>query len=336
MMNKPFVHLHVHTEYSLLDGANRCEELAITTKKMGMNSVAITDHGVMYGCYEFYSKCKVIGVNPILGCEVYVEPNGHTCRDSKNQYHLILLAENEEGYHNLTRLVSIGSTEGFYYKPRIDHDLLAKYGKGIIASSACLGGEIPTFIMQGDIVGATARAEMYRDILGKDNFFLEILWVHNEEELKSDTTKPTGLWQRADFNSPNSRFGLCIVNTDETESLFEKAFKYQPAYFPVGLYIDILRNEQNLNLPWTFRLPFKGQKKNDTEPTEHKNGLRNLTKVEFGIKNYNEKDEFINQFEGQEKIKFTFSETNNLTLTFDSNKNGLTREIDELNLKIKY
>ena len=173
-MNKPFVHLHVHTEYSILDGANRCEELAITTKKMGMNSVAITDHGVMYGCYEFYSKCKVIGVNPILGCEVYVEPNGHTCRDSKNQYHLILLAENEEGYHNLTRLVSIGSTEGFYYKPRIDHDLLAKYGKGIIASSACLGGEIPTFIMQGDIVGATARAEMYRDILGKDNFFLEI------------------------------------------------------------------------------------------------------------------------------------------------------------------
>jgi hypothetical protein len=169
-----------------------------------------------------------------------------------------------------------------------------------------------------------------------DNFFLEILWVHNEEELKSDTTKPTGLWQRADLNSTNSSFGLCIVNTDETESLFEKAFKYQPAYFPVGLSIDILRNEQNLNLPWTFRLPFKGQKKNETEPTEHKNGLRNLTKVEFGIKSYNENDEFIKQFVRQDKIKFTFSETNDLTLTFDNNKNSKTTKIDELNLKIKY
>ena len=169
-----------------------------------------------------------------------------------------------------------------------------------------------------------------------DNFFLEILWVHNEEELKSDITKPTGLWQRADFNSINSPFGLCIVNTDETESLFEKAFKYQPAYFPVGFCIDILRNEQNLNLPWTFRLPFKGQKKNETEPTVHKNGLRNLTKVEFGIKNYNEKDEFINQFVGQEMIKFTFSEINNITLTFDNNKNGQIKHIEELYLKIKY
>lgn len=173
-MNKPFVHLHVHTEYSLLDGANRCKDLAQATKKMGMNAVAITDHGVMYGCYEFYTKCKEAGVKPIIGCEVYVEPNGHNCRDSKNMYHLILLAESDEGYHNLCRIMSIASTDGFYYKPRIDHDLLAKYHKGIIASSACLGGEIPNLIMQGDIPGATARAEMYRDILGKDNFFLEV------------------------------------------------------------------------------------------------------------------------------------------------------------------
>ncbi|MCP9765633.1 VOC family protein [Lacihabitans soyangensis] len=170
-----------------------------------------------------------------------------------------------------------------------------------------------------------------------DNFFLEILWVHNEEELRSELTKQTGLWQRADYKLTNfSPFGLCIVNTDETESLFEKAFKYQPAYFPSGLSIDVLTNEQNISLPWTFRLPFKGQKKNETEPTDHKNGLRNLTKVEFGIKNYNEKDEFIKQFVGQEKIKFTSSETNNLTLTFDNNKNAQTKKIDELNLRIKY
>ncbi len=168
------------------------------------------------------------------------------------------------------------------------------------------------------------------------NFFLEILWVHNEEELKSEITKPTGLWRRAAPNSTTSPFGLCIVNTDETERLFEKAMKYQPSYFPVGLRIDVLSNEQNLNLPWTFRLPFKGHKKNETEPTEHKNGIRRLTKVEFGIKSYDLNDEFVQQFVGHNKIKFRFSETNYLTLTFDRNKNSKTKEIDELCLKIKY
>ena len=174
MDNKPFVHLHVHSEYSLLDGANRCCDLASTAKEMGMNSVALTDHGVMYGCYEFYTKCRAADVKPVLGCEVYVEPNGYTCRDSKSSYHLILLAENQEGYHNLVRLVSTASTDGFYYKPRIDHELLAKYSKGLIGASACLGGEIPNMIIEGDIEGATSRAELYRDILGKDNFYLEI------------------------------------------------------------------------------------------------------------------------------------------------------------------
>ena len=164
----------MHTEYSLLDGANRCSELAKATKNMGMNAVAITDHGVMYGCYEFYTKCKDEGVKPILGCEVYVDPNGHRCREGKNQYHLILLAENDEGYHNLIKLVSTASTDGFYYKPRIDHELLAKYGRGIIASSACLGGEIPNFIIKGDTKSAEERAIKYRDILGDGNFFLEL------------------------------------------------------------------------------------------------------------------------------------------------------------------
>ncbi len=174
MGNKPFVHLHVHSEYSLLDGANRCKDLASAAKEMGMNSVAITDHGVMYGCYEFYTECKNADVKPILGCEVYVEPNGYTCRDSKNSYHLILLAENQEGYQNLVRLVSAASTDGFYYKPRIDHDLLAKHSKGLIASSACLGGEIPNMIIRGDFDGAAARAELYRDIMGDGNFYLEL------------------------------------------------------------------------------------------------------------------------------------------------------------------
>ena len=172
MSDKPFVHLHVHTEYSLLDGANKCSALAAAAQEMGMDSVAITDHGVMFGCVEFYNACNAAGVKPILGCEVYVDPNGHTCREGKGQNHLILLAENEEGYYNLTKLVSIANTDGFYYKPRIDHDLLARYSKGLICSSACLGGEIPQLIMSGDIEGAERRAGMYSDIMGKGNFFL--------------------------------------------------------------------------------------------------------------------------------------------------------------------
>ena len=174
IMDKPFVHLHVHSEYSLLDGANKCGDLAATTKNMGMDSVALTDHGVMYGCYEFYTQCKSSGVKPIIGCEVYVEPNGYMCREGKNLFHLILLAEDDIGYHNLVKIVSVANTDGFYYKPRIDHELLAKYSKGIIASSACLGGEIPNFIIKNDIDGAIKRAEKYRDILGDGNFYLEI------------------------------------------------------------------------------------------------------------------------------------------------------------------
>lgn len=174
MIERPFVHLHVHSEYSLLDGANKCGDLAVAAKNMGMDSIALTDHGVMYGCVEFYGKCTSEGVKPILGCEVYVDPNGHTCREEKNQYHLILLAETDEGYHNLMKLVSIAGTEGFYYKPRIDHELLSKYSGGIIGTSACLGGEIPSLLLRGDRDAAASRAALYRDILGPENFFLEI------------------------------------------------------------------------------------------------------------------------------------------------------------------
>ena len=201
-------------------------------------------------------------------------------------------------------------------------------------------GKIADELVQFGLTEGSSRVHVGQGTINRkfyfDNFFLEILWVHNEEELKSDITKPTGLWQRADFNSTNSPFGLCIVNTDETESLFENAYKYQPTYFPAGMNIDILKNEQNLNLPWTFRLPFKGQKKNETEPTVHKCGLLNLTSVEFGISNFDETDDFVQQLFGQEKIKLTRSSTNYLTLSFDNNKNGLTKEFEKLNLKIKY
>lgn len=170
-----FVHLHLHTEYSLLDGAIRCKDVAEKAAQWGMPAVAISDHGVMYGAVEFYQACKDAGVNPVIGCEIYVAPGGINDKSKDNPIcHLLLLAENDEGYHNLVKLVSIANTDGFYYKPRVDHALLSRYGKGIIASSACLAGEIPKLIVQGDKNGALDRAVMYRDIFGKDNFFLEI------------------------------------------------------------------------------------------------------------------------------------------------------------------
>ena len=173
-VEKNFVHLHVHTEYSLLDGAIRCSQLASRCREWGMPAVAMTDHGVMYGAVEFYQQCKAAGVKPIIGCEMYVSPDGIDSRQKKN-HHLLLLAENDEGYHNLIKLVSIANTRGFYSKPRVDHQLLAQYSKGIIASSACLAGEIPALLLEGKEQEALARAEMYRDIFGPENFFLEIM-----------------------------------------------------------------------------------------------------------------------------------------------------------------
>ncbi len=176
-MSRQFVHLHVHTEYSLLDGAIRCGQLAAKAAEFGMPAVAMTDHGAMYGAVEFYDECLSAGVKPIIGCEVYVDPEGHTTRDKKNKiYHLLLLAENDEGYHNLVKLTSIANTDGFYGKPRIDHSLLSKYKSGLIACSACVAGEIPSLIAEGREREALDRAALYRDIMGRENFFLEVMY----------------------------------------------------------------------------------------------------------------------------------------------------------------
>ena len=175
-MTRPFVHLHVHTEYSLLDGAIRTKQLAAKVAGWGVPAVAMTDHGVMYGAVEFYENCRDAGVKPILGCEIYVDPDGHTSREKKGRNnHLILLASDDEGYHNLMKLVSIANTDGFYYKPRIDHDLLAAHSKGLIASSACLAGEIPQLILQEKEEEAAKLALLYQDIMGRGNFYLEIM-----------------------------------------------------------------------------------------------------------------------------------------------------------------
>lgn len=171
-----FVHLHLHTEFSLLDGSSRIKELVKHVKELGMTACAITDHGVMYGVIDFYNECKKEGIKPIIGCEVYVAPESRfkKSKTGERYNHLILLAENNTGYKNLMKLVSGGFTEGFYYKPRIDYELLEKYHEGIIASSACLAGIIPTKLLNNDYEGAKKESERLRDIFGKDNFFLEL------------------------------------------------------------------------------------------------------------------------------------------------------------------
>lgn len=174
-----FAHLHVHTEYSLLDGSNKIKECVARVKELGMNSVAITDHGVMYGVIDFYRAAKAAGIKPVLGCEVYVAPGSRFDKEAVGSgddryYHLVLLAENDIGYHNLMKIVSRGFTEGYYYKPRVDIEVLQEFHEGIIALSACLAGEVQKNILRGMYEEGKAAALRYQDIFGKGNFFLEL------------------------------------------------------------------------------------------------------------------------------------------------------------------
>ena len=173
-----FVHLHVHTEYSLLDGSNKIKEYVARVKELGMNSAAITDHGVMYGVIDFYREARAQGIKPILGCEVYVAPGSRFDKEAAGgedrYYHLVLLAENNQGYQNLMKIVSTGFVEGFYYKPRVDKEVLRKYHEGIICTSACLAGEVQKYIQRGMYEEACRSAKEYEEIFGKGNFFLEL------------------------------------------------------------------------------------------------------------------------------------------------------------------
>ncbi len=173
-----FAHLHTHTEYSLLDGSNKIKDYVAKVKSLGMTSCAITDHGVMYGVIDFYKECRANDINPVLGCEVYVAPDSRFDREISHgddkYYHLILLAENNTGYQNLIKIVSIGFVDGFYYRPRVDFETLEKYHEGLICLSACLAGEIPRLLDRGLYDEAKAVALRYRDTFGKDNYFLEM------------------------------------------------------------------------------------------------------------------------------------------------------------------
>ena len=197
-----FTHLHVHTEYSLLDGSSKIKELVHQTKELGMDSIAITDHGAMYGVIDFYKAAKAEGIKPIIGCEIYVTTGSRfqkEARQGENRYyHLVLLAENDTGYHKLIKIVSRGFTEGFYYKPRVDYEVLERYHEGIIALSACLAGEVASYICEDDYDKAKAAALRMQDIFGEGNFFLEMQDHGISEQTKVNTAllkmaKETGI-----------------------------------------------------------------------------------------------------------------------------------------------
>ena len=209
-MSADFVHLHVHTEYSILDGLGNVKKLLNRCKELEMDACAMTDHGNLFGAVEFYKAAKSSGVKPIIGCELYVAPGD--CRDrSPNDtgpkyHHLLLLCENEAGYHNLCRLSSQGYLEGFYYKPRVDKELLRKHSEGLIASSACLGGEIPKAILNGKPEVARAAIEEYIDIFGKDNFLIELMDHDIPEE---DQVNPV-------LASLAEEYGLMLIATNDS------------------------------------------------------------------------------------------------------------------------
>src|SRR5437016_12230628 len=180
MQDQDFVHLHLHTDYSLLDGAIQIKPLSERLENLGMKACAMTDHGNMYGAISFYNTMKARGIKPIIGCETYIAPGsrrdraGRAAPGEKANFHLILLAQDLEGYRNLTRLTSKAYTEGFYYKPRIDKELLAQHSKGLIALSSCLSGMPSAALAREDFAGATSAAHEFEEIMGKGNYFLEI------------------------------------------------------------------------------------------------------------------------------------------------------------------
>ena len=211
-----FAHLHVHTEYSLLDGSNKIKEYVSQVKALGMDSAAITDHGVMYGVIDFYRACKSEGIRPVLGCEVYVAPGSRFYREKNagddRYYHLILLAENNTGYSNLMKIVSRSFTEGYYYKPRVDLDLLREFHEGIICTSACLAGEVARNIVRGNMAEAEQAALRYRDIFGEENFFLEL----QDHGYKDQQTVNAALLNM------HEKYGIPLVATNDVHYTYKE------------------------------------------------------------------------------------------------------------------
>ena len=211
-MDRPnFVHLHLHTDYSLLDGACEVGELTAEAARRGMPAVAVTDHGNLFAAANFYHEATTRGVKPIIGCEVYVAPGSHKTRgaEAERSNHLVLLCETDEGYRNLIKLVSTGFLEGFYYKPRIDHDLLARHSKGLIALSACLRGEVTEAVSEKKLDKARESAYRLQEIFGKGNFFLEV----QDQGMEIET------WVNRDLVQLSRETGIPLVATNDTHYL---------------------------------------------------------------------------------------------------------------------
>ncbi|MBR1673352.1 MAG: DNA polymerase III subunit alpha [Eubacterium sp.] len=214
-----FTHLHVHTGYSLLDGSARIPELVKRAKELGMDSLAITDHGVMYGAIDFYKECKKQGIKPIIGCEVYVAPNSRFDRETGSEderyYHLILLAETNQGYSNLSKIVTRGFTEGYYYKPRVDKEVLREFHEGIICTSACLQGEVAFYLRKGFYDKAREAALSYVEIFGRDNFFLEL----QDHDMDEDQVVNSGLMRLSkDIDIP-------LICTNDSHYIYKDDWK---------------------------------------------------------------------------------------------------------------
>ena len=224
-----FTHLHVHTEYSLLDGSCKIKELTARAKELGMDSMAITDHGVMYGVIDFYRAAREVGIKPIIGCEVYVTAGSRFDRETTNgedrYYHLVLLAENNQGYQNLMKIVSKGFVDGFYYKPRVDYEVLETYHEGIIALSACLAGEVQRYIERGMYEQGKNAALRYQQIFGEGNFFLEL----QDHGIPAQHTVNQGLLRMS------RETGIKLVATNDIHYTFARILPH----YHFALYPDI-------------------------------------------------------------------------------------------------
>src|SRR3712207_5031667 len=281
--SKDFCHLHVHTEYSLLDGFSRIDRLVPRLKELGMSACAITDHGSMFGVIDFYKKCKKEGIKPIIGCEVYVAPRKLDQKDSildKYSSHLILLAETNEGYENLIKIVSNSFVDGFYYKPRTDKEELRKYSEGIICLSACLNGEVAKALLARRYDDAVNIAIEYRDIFGEDNFFLEM----QDHRLAEDKEVNAGLIKIS------KELGIPLVATNDAHYVNREDSKIQDVLMCISM-------QKTLDDPARMRFPndefyIKSRKEMEDlfkfipEALNNTIEIANRCNVEFEFNNY--------------------------------------------------
>lgn len=274
MEKQEFAHLHVHTQYSLLDGSTKIKELIERVEELNMDSIAITDHGSMFGIIDFYKEAKKKGIKPILGSEVYVAQRKYTDKEprDKKRYHLVLLAENNEGYSNLMKIVSEGYVNGYYYKPRIDHDVLEKYSEGLIVLSACLGGEVQQSLLEGNYEEAKSIALKYKKIFGENNYFLELQNHGMEEQVEVNK----GLVKLS------NEIGIDLVATNDVHYLNKKDYE---------IHDILLCIQTGKTVGETDRMKFPSDQFYLKSPEEmyelfpeNEEALRNTAKIARGVK----------------------------------------------------